>query len=368
MLCKHPLRSGRLTAAVGPWLLFLWACAGNSGTGPPKELGTVFRPGVTSGIWISPAELAELPTSGAAWENVFHAANVPCGTPDLSDQDQNNNVCVMAKALVFARTSLPGYRTEVAQALTRIVNAPAYQGRALALGRELAAYVISADLIDLADLDSSLDARFRTTIRDLLTTPTTAGPASLVECHEVRPNNWGTHCGASRAAVAAYLGDEVELERVAQVFHGWLGDRTSWAGFEYGDLAWQCDPAGPVGINPVGCVRNNHSIDGVLPDDQRRSGGFAWPPPKENYVWEALQGALVQAVILHRAGYPAFAWQDEALLRAGQWLHDQAGYTADGDNSWEPHLLNYYYGSDFPAPIPAEPGKNLGWTDWTHGG
>ena len=29
---------------------------------------------------------------------------------------------------------------------------------------------------------------------------------NLVECHEKRPNNWGNHCGASRAAVAAYLG------------------------------------------------------------------------------------------------------------------------------------------------------------------
>ena len=43
--------------------------------------------------------------------------------------------------------------------------------------------------------------------------------------------------------------------------------------------------------------------DGVLPDDQRRSGGFVWPPTKENYVWEALQGAIAQAVILHRAGF-----------------------------------------------------------------
>ena len=69
------------------------------------------------------------------------------------------------------------------------------------------------------------------------------------------------------------------------------------AGFEYGDLSWQADPTKPVGINPVGAKRDGHSIDGVLPDDQRRSGGFVWPPTKENYVWEALQGAIAQAVI-----------------------------------------------------------------------
>ena len=41
--------------------------------------------------------------------------------------------------------------------------------------------------------------------------------------HEQRPNNWGTHAGAARAAVALYLGDTAELSRTATVFRGWLG-------------------------------------------------------------------------------------------------------------------------------------------------
>jgi hypothetical protein len=68
---------------------------------------------------------------------------------------------------------------------------------------------------------------------------------TLVSTHEDRPNNWGTHAGASRVAVAVYLGDSAELERAAQVFKGWLGDRASYAGFNYGDLSWQCDAANP---------------------------------------------------------------------------------------------------------------------------
>ncbi len=325
------------------------------------------EPPDTTGIWISPAELARLPMEGPAWRSLLAEANLSCGRPDLSDQEQNNNVCIMAKALVFGRTGETRYRTDVVRALRRIVEAPAYNGRALALGRELAAYVISADLIHLATFDPDLDASFRSTIRGLLTTYTRSGPRNLVECHERRPNNWGTHCGASRAAVAAYLGDSAQLARVAQVFRGWLGDRQSYSGFVDGDLSWQCDPTRPVGINPVGCTRNGHSIDGVLPDDQRRAGGFAWPPPRENYVWEALQGALVQAVILTRAGYPAFQWQDRALLRAARWLHEEAGYPASGDDGWQPWVLNHYYGTDFPAPLPAQPGKNVGWTDWIYG-
>jgi hypothetical protein len=322
----------------------------------------------SAGIWITPADLMNLPTSGSAWNNVKAEADGSCGSPDLSNQDQRNNVCILAKALVFARTGQSSYRNDVIAALSAIVNSGTYSGRALALGRELAAYVIAADLINLKNFDASLDASFRAKIASLVTTPTDGGPGSLVECHEDRPNNWGTHCGASRAAVAAYLGDTAALARVAQLLKGWLGDRSSYAGFSYGDLSWQCNSSAPVGINPTGCTKDGHSIDGVLPDDQRRGGSFSWPPPKEAYVWEALQGALVQAVILKRHGYDVFNWENRALLRAVQWLHSQANFPAEGDDNWMPHLVNYFYGTTFPAPVPTSPGKNMGWTDWTHSG
>jgi hypothetical protein len=311
--------------------------------------------------------LAERPTTGPAWAALLESTDHPCPIPNLHDQNDTANVCVVAKALVFARTKNQHLRSDVTDALRAIVGAGAYDGRALALGRELAAYVIAADLIDLKDDDPSLDGLFRDTIKRLLTTPTIAGPANLIACHESRPNNWGLWCGGSRAAVAAYLGDGPELARVAQVFKGWLGDRASYAGFSYGDLTWQFDASRPVGINPKGATRDGHSVDGVLPDDQRRAGRFTWPPPQEDYVYGALEGALMQAVILSRAGYDPFNWQDRALLRAYEWLHNQAQFPATGNDTWQPHLVNFYYQTSFPAPVPARPGKAMGWTDWTHG-
>ena len=320
----------------------------------------------SGGIWIDRDAIASLPTRGAAWNDLIQAADRDCGTPRLEDQDDQANVCVLAKALAFARTGNARYGNDVRAALRSIVSAPPYRGRALSLGRELAAYVISADVIDLRRLDPELDSLLRARIRQLLTISTSDGPRDLVECHERRPNNWGNHCGASRAAVAAYLGDGNELTRVAQVFKGYLGDRSSYSGFRYGDLAWQCDPRSPVGINPKGCAVNGRSLDGVLPDDQRRSGGLLWPPPHENYVSEGLQGALVQAAILQRAGFDAFAWGDQALLRAVRWLYDTAHFRPVGDDTWIPYVVNYYYGTDFPAPASARAGKNIGWTQWTH--
>ena len=336
---------------------------------PPEEPPSEEPPPPAGpGIWISREELMARPTSGTAWTNLLSIASKPCTTPDLTNQDDPSNVCVLAKALVYARTGDPTLQGNVVDALWAIVNSGTYNGYALSLGRELGTYAIAADLINLKAYDPTLDSVFRTKIRALLTTPTPlGGPDSLIECHEVRPNNWGTHCGASRAAVAAYLGDTQQLARVAQVLKGWLGDRAAYAGFDYGDLSWQCDSSKPVGVNPKGCTKDGRSIDGVLPDDQRRSGSFTFPPPKANYVYEALQGALMQAVILHRAGYDVFNWQDRALLRAFQWLHTQASFPAEGDDTWEPHLVNRFYNTTFPAPVPSRPGKNMGWTDWTHG-
>jgi hypothetical protein len=311
------------------------------------------------GIWISDAELAKLPTTGPAWTAMKAEADEATGTPDVSDQEDPVNVRVMAKALVYGKTREERYRADVVNACMAAIDTER-GGRTLALGRELVAYVIAADIVGMpADKDVTFKAWLRRTLTETLEDKT------LVSTHEVRPNNWGTVAGASRIAVARYLGDTAELERAALVFRGWLGDRAAYSGFKYGELDWQADPSRPVAINPKGATKDGRNIDGVLPDDQRRAGGFTWPPQKENYVYSALQGALPQAIMLHRAGYDVWNWSDKALLRSFQWLHQQASFPAEGDDEWQPHVINRFYATSFPAPVPAEPGKNVGWTDWT---
>jgi len=342
--------------ALGPSLLALIGTGACALAAPaPGEASAAGR------LWIDPARLASLPTAGPDWENVLRAAQEGTLAPDLSDQEDPTNVRVLAKALVYARTGEERYRAEVVKACMAAIGTER-GGSTLALGRELAAYVIAADLV--GRLPEAQGRAFDAWLRDVRHRKLEGG--TLVSTHERRPNNWGTSAGASRVAVAAYLGDTQDLERAARVFRGWLGDRSAYAGFKYGELWWQADPEGPVGINPKGTTRAGHSIDGVLPDDQRRSGPFAWPPPHENYVYGALQGALVQAVILHNAGYDSFEWQDRALLRAFEWLYSEAAYPAQGDDTWEPFVVNYYYATRFPAAVPAKPGKIAGWTDWTH--
>lgn len=313
------------------------------------------------GMWLTAKELSELPTSGAAWNALVKAADSSAGSPDISNQDSDNDVYVLAKALVYARTGQTKYRSEVIDQLKRAVNTEA-GGRTLALGRNLVSYVIAADLVNLPAADPSFDSTFRSWLRKTLTE--TLDGRTLVSTHEDRPNNWGTHAGASRIAVALYLGDSAELNRAAKVFAGWLGDRSAYSGFKYGDLSWQCDASKPVGINPKGCTKNGRNIDGAQPEEMRRGGSFQWPPAPTGYAWEALQGAVVQAVLLHRAGYPAFEWSDRALLRAYQFLYN-IGWTDEGDDRWQVWLVNWAYGTNY-ATTTAGKGKNMGWTDWTH--
>ena len=316
----------------------------------------------TGAVLLSAGQLAALPTSGAAWTALKARADASAASPNIANQDDNTDLTVLAKGLVYARTGTATYRTGALVAIKAAVGTEA-GGRTLALGRNLPGYVIAADLISLRTLDPAYDQDvFRPWLRSLLTM--NLDGRTLRSTHEDRPNNWGTHAGASRAAIAAYLGDATEMARVATVFRGYLGDRSAYAGFTYGDLAWQCDPAKPVGINPTGCSRDGIVLDGALPEEMRRGGALTWPPTYTDYAWEGLQGAMLQAEILARHGYDAWSWSNKALLRAARFLYERAGWPAVGDDEWQPWLLDARYGTSYRDAAPARTGKNFGYTDW----
>lgn len=314
-----------------------------------------------AGVWISADEVKGLPDSGPAWNELVTWACKPLPSPDIAARDSFCDVQVMARGLVYARTGNTRCRDEVIEAIRKVMGTED-EGDVLSLGRNVPGYVIGADLVGLP---SDLEPTFRAWLAGLLDEELDG--TTLRRVHERRPNNWGTHAGGARAVIARYLGDEKELARVAQVFRGWLGERLAYDEFDFGDLAWQADPAKPVAVNPRGATKDGHSLDGVLPDDQRRSGGFSWPPPKENYVYEALQGALLQALVLSRAGYDVWEWGDRALLRSAVWLEREADFPAEGDDTWQPYVIKHFYGVELRTVLPSRPGKNVGWTDWTHG-
>jgi hypothetical protein len=315
-------------------------------------------------LWLSRAEVQALPMSGSGWSAVSSAAKGSWGSPNLSDLNANHDVLTLAGALYYARTGDGAIRSKVASAILSAMGTES-SSRALEVSRNITSYVIAADLIDFRGYQPTAEQGWRGWLAALRTQKMTDGK-TIVSSQEARPNNWGTHASAARIAIDRYLGDGADRARATAVFKGWLGDRSAYASFSWGDLSWQANASAPVGINPKGSTKNGNSIDGVLPDDQRRAGGYSWPPPCENYVHEGLQGALVAAQLLAHSGHDAFAWSDKALLRSYAWLHAH-GCPASGDDGGYPHIVNHAYGTAFPAARPAPSGKNAGFLDWTHG-
>jgi hypothetical protein len=108
---------------------------------------------------------------------------------------------------------------------------------------------------------------------------------------------------------------------------------------------------------------------------------FHWPPHKTNYVYEALQGVLAQAVMHSRRGRdPWFIAPDPftghgSILRAYEWLRDVANHPIGDplnghDDRWQAHIVNQVY-QGLPAfveldEIPTSAvGKSVGYADWT---
>lgn len=336
---------------------------GGGGGGPGNIAGADPRVGGDY-ILVSRSRLVSLPMSGAAWGQLKAVADGNAGSPDLSNMDQENNVRVLAQALVFARTGEARYRAAVYANLKAVVGTEG--GSALALAREAAAYALAADFIGLDQVDANFDSGvFRPWLRSLLTKQIEG--RSLRSTHEERANNWGTHAGASRAAIAAYLGDGAELARTAQVFQGWLGDRKAYAGFSFGDMSWQPNPSAPVPVLPDGARLGGQAVGGALPEEMRRGGDFRWPPAGTDYPWGALEGAVLQAEILHRSGYDAYNWSSGALHRAVRFLFDTADWRPAGNDQWVFWVIDYRYGTSYRAGAPISPGKNFGWSDWLYG-
>jgi hypothetical protein len=327
------------------------------------------QPGIRAGIWVSREELAGLPMSGPAWQQLKAAADGDLGKAEIADQNSNHDVRTLAVALVYARTGDTAYRAKAADAIFSAIETE-NGDRTLALGRNLVSYILAADLIDFRGYDSVREAQFRGWLGGVRYEE--LGGRTLISTHEDRPNNWGAHAGAARIAADLYLGDRADLERAVVVFKGWLGDHATYAEFTYDkDLSWHADPANPLGINPAGATRDGHRIDGAIPDDMQRGGKFRWPPKRTNYPWGAMEGAVVQALLLSRAGYDSWNWSDRALLRATQFLdeldREVGGWWAEGDDEWMPWIANSAYSANFRVALPARPGKNLGWTDWIYG-
>ena len=102
----------------------------------------------SKGIWLAPGEIQSLPTSGAAWQDLLTTAQAALGTAQVSDQDSEHDVKTFACALAAVRLDDAALRTKATDALLAAIGTES-PGRWLAVGRNLGAYVVAADVLGL---------------------------------------------------------------------------------------------------------------------------------------------------------------------------------------------------------------------------
>ena len=334
------------------------------------------------------------------WSDLTEAVNI-------GDLDSDHDVITLAAALRATREQDPVYRwrarnliAEVATFDWQFTEPPTVDHLfidELPVARNILSYVLAADLIQLDRLEPAAEASFQTFLRKVQAQEWSHG-RTLQKTHELRPNNEGLVAGASRIAIDMYLNtarSHADLRAAKNVFRAWLGAQGLHSGFVFGaDLSWHVDAFFPRGINPDG-IKNGFNIGGALPDDMRRtfdpvdpgdpdccpSVGDTFPAcygVRTNYVWEALQGAVMQAHLLARCGYPAFSWRTNALDRAMNWLYTGYGFppeisidgstcqtsTSLSDDTWVPFITDAYYGTQRALTLGGKPGKNCGFADW----
>lgn len=297
------------------------------------------------------------PTSGPAWDRL-KLLSERTAQLDMSNIDAPYTNVLLAKAARFRRTGETGFRdSAIAMLLADKPYSQSAHEPALQLGRNLAARAIAAAWIGYADV------AYLQKLAALRKAPTGSGnTATLITTHEKRGNNFSTACGMSRIAIDLLIGDATDLARAIKVHRGYVGERIEYTGFVFGDLSWQADSTKPVGINPRGALKNGNDIDGVLPDDQRRGGSFSWPPPNENYVWQAQGELLVTTALLGVVSYGS-----AGVMRAYEWL-TRRGFTAAGDDRWQPRMANALFGATVATPASGmQDGKSFGLTDYLYG-
>jgi hypothetical protein len=345
---------------------------------PPVEPPVV----TVHNVWVDHDELMALPTSGPAWDALLKIANsATFDGADVSNQDSTHSRSILAAALAGVRT---GNVTLMDKAVAGLGDAIDTEegARWLAIGRNMGAYIIAADVLDIRE-GPVYDWLKRFASRTLGFDNDTSKQVTLKECAWNSASNAPSQEGFVLTALAVYLKDKELLDYCWDCFKRYCGDTSAKHTFSsngFGD-PWQVNntDAGRVAILPVGAFKNGLDLNGSLTNDMGRSNPKPVNPlvykTESLYPWVGLDGAFCTAMVLHRAGYPAFEIQDQALLRAVKFLRRVAadykeprwwGQDKKEDAKWLAHVFYNLPLADYPITLPVANHDLVGYVDWTH--
>ncbi len=340
----------------------------------------------TSGaMWISSSELMSLPTSGASWNKIATVAYGGWGTANLQEPTNKNAIYTLAGALVSTRNGDAALRGKVRDAILAakrsLDQSTEWQSEdgALSAGRQIGAYVIAADLINLSSYDAVADNEFRSWLGPIRTTDigTHSRWKNLRHTCENSTGNWNTFACASRIAASIYLGDAADVQRSSLIIRALLGERSAYPAdapgkngyFEHTGAyqsSWACNDASWTGNNPS-CLKLGVNVDGVLVEDASRGGGCCvLQGDGVMYSWESLQGLFVSVELLYRTGSYGnpYTWSNNALKRTLDFIQ-RSGWSVTPAATYVPWLANARYGTCYPMSTGGN-GRIMSWGDWLY--
>ncbi len=340
--------------------------------------------------------------SGSAWSAIQKIADSDIGTANMSDQDSQHPKRTLAVALAAVRTGNEAYRTKAVNEIIEVIgtennpdpncSSPKYGARGLAVGRNLIAYVIAADVLNLRSGGydpSGKGTQFQKWVDQIRHRNNCDNNGGTIGIAIIDSGACGSNgCSmmlASRIAAAAYLKDRTDVDKAWLIFRRICGDKTANVSIDFNSygVTWQYNNNAPLAINPKGAktAKTGYPADGVIVNDQGR-GGVAPSDPNTapgytQYPWEGLQGMYASAMLFDRLGYKdplgksPWHMSDDALLRAVQYqwaLQSKFGgsWYDSSRAAWVKHLAYYIYGFKPIQYNLSGGGRNLDYTQWTH--
>jgi hypothetical protein len=356
----------------------------------------------TDYMLIDSAQLASLPTSGAAYTAMKKTADNAMATMSLtaptskspwlpnygdSSTGVGNGAATLAAALVYARTGDARYRDFVIRVNRFVIgsedssstNGTGAADRLLGTMRQISGYVLAADLVRMdpsvtGSRSGYTSTVWKTWLGALRTKSIGSGTkSSIVMTDNNSATNWGAWASASRTAIDVYLNDTADLAAAVARLKLYLGESTTgtpWIKSTSYDASWVCTAAGAVQFTAVNGSSCGSGKDGIIVEDASRSAAPfpAWGKAGIDYSFHAYGAQLVAALLLDRKGYDVWNWGDRALKRIMDRL-DRLGVATGNGRATATHVSwipRHFYNSSYPT-VPARPSDTLGYTDWLYG-
>lgn len=388
-------------------------------TSPPAAgIGPIKLTYKQGGIWLTPAEIAEIPTDNPGWDSLVTWAGkpmdivgeLPCtageNTRGIKCKDENETPRVIfAKAIVGLRTNDQTMIDEAKAELDRFPEAVRTWTEVTPSNdpkwgqRHIPLIAVTANILDYRP--PALLAALNKVVREY-----TWGDGDTIEDQALSGlGNLPSHGRWALMSVAYLDEDFATVNQVVKAEARFLGEE-KWDGvpndhkLRLSSLGneddWQTlQPGGkeaPIGIMPAGISWDGHGVGGLYLADQYRAGnGPVWPPSYTNYIYEGLGPNLTIAFAADHLGYKhVFALGNYALLRTVLFQfssHDgKPSWPPEGNDEWIVAAIMTWakpvFGDSLPdslkpetnAPIPwplpvsagGDPGRSMGFMYATH--